>query len=126
MHDVSCGDGHVLHGGSGGGFMSGFLLLDRRWCNSDGWQAVWNVCLLVSSPEVPGYRGIDCRIRDDDTYGFKNDLCTLVETQDLRSDYVDARMRHVLAKGGILKLGFGDENPEFNLVLNSPPLAQVW
>ena len=126
MHEVSCGDGHVLHGASGGSLMSGLLLLDRWWCDGDGRQAVWNVCLLLSSPKVPGYRGINSRIRDNDMYGFKYDLCTLVETQDLLSDYVDVRLRRVLTKGGILKLGFGDENPESNLVLNSPSSAHVW
>ena len=36
---------HVLYGGFGGDLMSSLLLLDRRWCDSGGRQAVWDVCL---------------------------------------------------------------------------------
>ena len=32
-------------------------------------------------------------------------------------------MRRVLAEGGELKLSFGDENPEFNLVVDLPSSA---
>jgi hypothetical protein len=64
----------MLHGGSGGGVMSSLLLLDRRWCDSGGRQAVWDVCLLLSSPEVFDYRGIGSRIRDDGTYGIDGDF----------------------------------------------------
>ena len=32
-------------------------------------------------------------------------------------------MRRLLAAGGGLKLSFGDENPEFNLVVDSPSSA---
>ena len=52
-------------------------------------------------------------------------LCTSVETQDLRSGYVMSRLRHVLVEGGGSKLGFGDENPEFNLVVDSPSSVHV-
>ena len=53
-------------------------------------------------------------------------LCTLMETQNLLSDYVIARCVLPLLKGGGLKLSFGDENPEFNLVVDSPSSAHVW
>ena len=52
-------------------------------------------------------------------------LYTLVATQDLRSGYVIARLRRVLVEGGGLKLDFGDENPEFYLMVDSPSSAHV-
>ena len=48
-------------------------------------------------------------------------MCTLVETQDLLSGYVDAHMHRVLAEGGELILVFGDKNSETNLWLDSAP-----
>jgi hypothetical protein len=52
-------------------------------------------------------------------------LRTSVETQDLRSGYVMSHLRRVLVEGGGSKLGFGDEHPEFNLVVDSPSLVHV-
>ena len=46
-------------------------------------------------------------------------LCTSVETQDLRSGYVISRLRHILVEGGGSKLGFGIENPEIDVGLDS-------
>ena len=40
-------------------------------------------CLPVSSPEVSGYRGVGNRVKVEGTDGFKEDICTPVETQDL-------------------------------------------
>jgi hypothetical protein len=48
---------------------------------------------------------------------------TMVE--DLWSGYVDARLHHVFVQGSESKLGFGDENPEINLLLDSSPSAHV-
>ena len=73
----------VLHGGSGGGVMFSLLMLNRRWCDSGGRQAVWDVCFPVSSPEVSGYRDVGSRVKEDGTDGLKEDVCTPVETQDL-------------------------------------------
>ena len=46
----------VMHDGSGGGGMFSLLLLDRRWCDSSGRQAVWDVfvfcCLLQRYPAI--------------------------------------------------------------------------
>ena len=53
--------------------MSNMLLLDRRWCDSGGRQAVWDDCLLVSSPEESDYRGVGSRIRNDGTCDFNDD-----------------------------------------------------
>jgi hypothetical protein len=43
---------------------------------------------------------------------------TPVETLDLRSGYIDARLRCALAEGGGSKFGFRDENPEIGLGLD--------
>ena len=44
----------VMHDGFGGGVMFSLLLLDRRWCDNSGKQAVWDVfvfrCLLQRYP----------------------------------------------------------------------------
>ena len=53
-------------------------------------------------------------------------LWTLVETQDLRSGYVNARLCRVLADGGGLKFRFRHENLEFKLLLNSSSSEHVW
>ena len=54
--------------------MSSLLLLDQRWCDSGGRQTVWDVCLLVSSPEVSNYQGVGTRIWYDGTRGFNDDF----------------------------------------------------
>ena len=45
-----------INGRSGGGGMFSLFLLDRRWCDSSGRQAVWDVfvfrCLLQRYPTI--------------------------------------------------------------------------
>jgi hypothetical protein len=47
---------------------------------------------------------------------------TVSDVQGVRSR---TRLRRVLPEGGGSKLGFGDENPEINLCLDSSPSAHV-
>ena len=79
-----------------------------------------HLCLLLSSPEVSGYRGVDRRIRPDSTGVFNDDFLQFRgNTRSLIGLY---RRAHacILAEGGGLKFSFGDENPEFILVVDSP------
>lgn len=49
----------------------------------------------------------------------------LMETLDLRPGYAGARLRRALADGDGSKLGFGDENSEIDLGLDSSSLAHM-
>ena len=55
----------------------------------------------------------------------KTGMRTPVETHDPWSGNVDARLAHALVEGGVSKLGFGDENVEIVLWLDSSPSAHV-
>ena len=83
------------------------------------------LCLLLSPPDVSGYRGVGRRIRADGTDGFNDDLMHSGGNTRSLIGYVIARLCRVLAEGGGLKLGFGDENPEFNLGLDSSSSTHV-
>ena len=83
------------------------------------------LCLPLSPPEVSGYRGVGRRIRADGTDGFSDEF--IHSGGNTRSSIRLCRraLCRVLAEGGGLKLGFGDENPKFNLVVDSPSSAHV-
>jgi hypothetical protein len=91
-----------------------------------GGEAVWNVsCLLVSPPVVSGFRGVGSQTRDASRSSFDDEYTLSDETQDLFSAYVDACLCCFLVEGGGSKLSFGEENPEFDLWLDSSSSVHV-
>ena len=83
------------------------------------------LCLLLSPPEVSGYQGVGRRIRADGTNGFSDEF--MHSGGNTRSLIRLCRrvLCRALAKGGGLKLGFGDENLKFNHMVDSPSSAHV-
>jgi hypothetical protein len=108
----------ATHGGSCGDANSCLLPLDQRWCDNDGRRCCMG-CLCLSScpPGVSGFQGVGSRTRDAGRGSFIHEYAhSGGNTRSL--------IRLWLTWARIMSLlkvvdGFGFENPENNLLLDS-------
>ena len=103
--------------------MFSLLMLNRRWCDSGGRQPVWDVCFLVSSLEVSGYRGVGSWIKGGWYRRPQGQLYTLRWKHKIFDQAMSTRSC-VVSLLKVVDSSLGDENPEFNL-LDSPLAANV-